>query len=835
MATRGGAASSSSSTGGGMKRVPTWLTVSNLKLDADLKRRHDAETSIEWEWHLDPDFECGLTHLDLEHLRDVAVRKGMGDDETRRIAWPIVLGIGLEPGERRDAGEYVDRAAYIEAARQLLDGGGGASSSRGGAGGGGDNSDDSALERPGRAPNDAATIEADVQRSLWAFTEGWSEARRQQLRESLRRVVAGSVHAQHGANPGCINYLQGFHSVAGVVLVVLKDEALAAAAMERLALYHLRDSTRSSPVNLLDAMELVSPLLRRADAQLHDAVFHKHNIPAHFSIEWLMTWHVHSDLDVMNVPEGMPGYDSSAGCVGGARRNAARLARATRLIDAFLLSHPLFSIYVGVAEMLRIKDRLMAIEHDWEMFQRLKKLRIARDEVRELELEHAVVMEGMAGAQSGGDKGGAGGDKDGSDTPGGTKKKKAWWRKRPKMKKSGSKKGGVVQTGSGGESDGIPGGLNSLSSSTAGLEPTTSGLPAKARSTPAPANSPPLPPRHVRNASIESNVSARSDRTGGSRGYTSDDNSAPPSGLQTPDLGFAEAGPSSLTATLGDEHEGGADALHDGDWVELARLDDLLRAAQDLFEAHPPATLYEDGGLIPPAGSACTMYPYPWWYHGFHLDDVTEKGMRALEVKETNRRVVVDHRWRDELAHERRGEMARSPLPPEIARGPPLNSADDAHSLDHSRPRRWTYAGDRRWDKVPPNFATRAKDYVANGSSTKAAGIVVFIAVAMDMYSTLYVRDTCGSSVNPLSIAINGGMCASRAWETMRTYVFFARCYHWMAWFLDLFTDPIFGELAAFCVRVLAAEVAWASELVPIPGGARRLVQALTSGIGPVG
>ena len=402
MATRGGAASSSSSTGGGMKRVPTWLTVSNLKLDADLKRRHDAETSIEWEWHLDPDFECGLTHLDLEHLRDVAVRKGMGDDETRRIAWPIVLGIGLEPGERRDAGEYVDRAAYIEAARQLLDGGGGASSSRGGAGGGGDNSDDSALERPGRAPNDAATIEADVQRSLWAFTEGWSEARRQQLRESLRRVVAGSVHAQHGANPGCINYLQGFHSVAGVVLVVLKDEALAAAAMERLALYHLRDSTRSSPVNLLDAMELVSPLLRRADAQLHDAVFHKHNIPAHFSIEWLMTWHVHSDLDVMNVPEGMPGYDSSAGCVGGARRNAARLARATRLIDAFLLSHPLFSIYVGVAEMLRIKDRLMAIEHDWEMFQRLKKLRIARDEVRELELEHAVVMEGMAGAQSGG-------------------------------------------------------------------------------------------------------------------------------------------------------------------------------------------------------------------------------------------------------------------------------------------------------------------------------------------------------------------------------------------------------------------------------------------------
>ena len=100
-----------------------------------------------------------------------------------------------------------------------------------------------------------------------------------------------------------------------------------------------------------------------------------------------MTWHIHSDLDVSNRPEGVPGYDSS-GPVGGARRNAARLARAARLIDAFLLSHPLFSVYVGVAEMCRIKDGLMAVEHDWEMFQRLKKLRIATDEARELSLIH---------------------------------------------------------------------------------------------------------------------------------------------------------------------------------------------------------------------------------------------------------------------------------------------------------------------------------------------------------------------------------------------------------------------------------------------------------------
>ena len=78
-------------------------------------------------------------------------------------------------------------------------------------------------------------------------------------------------------------------------------------------------------------------------------------------------------------------------------------------------------------------------------------------------------------------------------------------------------------------------------------------------------------------------------------------------------------------------------------------------------------------------------------------------------------------------------------------------------------------------------------------------------------------------------------LCVARAYETMRTYVFFARCYHWTAWFLDLFTDPIFGQLYAFVLRVAAARVSWASELVPVPGGARRVVQVLTSGAHALG
>ena len=262
--------------------------------------------------------------------------------------------------------------------------------------------------------------------------------------------------------------------------------------------------------------------------------------------------------------------------------------------------------------------------------------------------------------------------------------------------------------------------------------------------------------------------------------------------------------------------------MHDGDWVELARLDDLLRSAQDLFDAHPPTCLYEDVGLIPPSGSACTMYPYPWWFHGFHLEAVAPAAMSALDEKEKKRdkdakrdgqtrsggRVRVDRSWRDELAHERRGDMARSPLPADIARGPPpmtddsiaIRSATSAAAPRHRR----VYAGDRRWDKAPPGLPERIRNFIAEGSSTRVAAAVVFLAVVCDLYSTLYVSDTCGTSL-AAAAPINGGVCVARAYETMRTYVFFARCYHWTAWFLDLFTDPIFGQLYAFVLRVAAA------------------------------
>ena len=221
-------------------------------------------------------------------------------------------------------------------------------------------------------------------------------------------------------------------------------------------------------------------------------------------------------------------------------------------------------------------------------------------------------------------------------------------------------RGGGAPGGSGGESD------VSLKNRAGAIEPASSVSSPLGAAKPPKSPSPPLLPRHVRTVSVESNVSRGSDLTGG---YTTDEDR---DGARTPDLGFSPHAfdrPSSVAETIGEAE--GPDAMHDGDWVELARLDDLLRSAQDLFDAHPPTCLYEDVGLIPPSGSACTMYPYPWWFHGFHLEAVAPAAMNALDEKEKKRdkdakrdgqtrgggRVRVDRSWRDVLGKSSRSRI----------------------------------------------------------------------------------------------------------------------------------------------------------------------------------
>ena len=72
----------------------------------------------------------------------------------------------------------------------------------GGGGGGMRGIDGEALAvAAAREHRDSHVVECDVERSLWAFTMGWSDERRDAKRGELRRVINGSVCAHDAALP----------------------------------------------------------------------------------------------------------------------------------------------------------------------------------------------------------------------------------------------------------------------------------------------------------------------------------------------------------------------------------------------------------------------------------------------------------------------------------------------------------------------------------------------------------------------------------------------------------------------------------------------------------
>jgi hypothetical protein len=287
-------------------------------------------------------------------LARLAATRGLADASARRLAWPRLLGIDLSS---------IDHDAY-----------------------------DAALSR---AHPDASVVDADVARSLWPFTDGWSDRDRAARRDALRRVIHAAVCAHESHAPRLVSYYQGFHDVASVLALVLDDERVARAACERLALFHLRDCTRPTLQPALDALELIPPLLRAVDPELHRHAFRRRNASAsssglgtHFAVAWSLAWHLHGlgDGEAMEgTPRGRAGdavearddAEDARVRIRAERGNARRLAVASRLVDAFLTSHPAFPLYVGCAAMRRHRTRLLkvGIEEPAELHQALVKLR----------------------------------------------------------------------------------------------------------------------------------------------------------------------------------------------------------------------------------------------------------------------------------------------------------------------------------------------------------------------------------------------------------------------------------------------------------------------------
>lgn len=105
-------------------------------------------------------------------------------------------------------------------------------------------------------------VQLDVVRSLFHLLPGGSPEQLAQRQCELKRVITGVV-----ASHPDVHYYQGLHDVAGVLLLVLGEDA-AYVHLERLVQHHLRDCTRSNLSPVMNLLKLLPVLLARADPQL---------------------------------------------------------------------------------------------------------------------------------------------------------------------------------------------------------------------------------------------------------------------------------------------------------------------------------------------------------------------------------------------------------------------------------------------------------------------------------------------------------------------------------------------------------------------------------------
>jgi hypothetical protein len=272
--------------------------------------------------------------VDLHRLRRLAAVRGLGTHALRSRAWPLLLGAA-----RPALSDAADLAALAQSDHR-----------------------------------DRSTVEVDVARSLWAFTDGWEAGARDAVRAGLKRVLNAAVAAGEGtgsagekervgaapatagrpASPSPppqasasatapstsapVHYYQGLHDVASVLLLVTGSEPAAFRLLRRLCVGPLRDCTRRTLAPALGAVSLLPTLLASADPAL---ATHLAPTPPHYALPWHLTWFAHG------TPPG-PGA----------------LAGAARLFDLFAATHPLMPLYVAAAALISGRDALLAADGD---------------------------------------------------------------------------------------------------------------------------------------------------------------------------------------------------------------------------------------------------------------------------------------------------------------------------------------------------------------------------------------------------------------------------------------------------------------------------------------
>ncbi|KAF1795543.1 Rab-GTPase-TBC domain [Phytophthora cactorum] len=184
------------------------------------------------------------------------------------------------------------------------------------------------------AHRDAAQVEKDVERSLWHYDvlQGLKESERRVKRRALTQIILGVLNANDE-----LFYFQGYHDIVSVFLLTLGNSTTTMQAVQNVSESYQREPMRSGFEQVMAATRLLFPLLDAADELLFQHL-HASGVEPFFALPWMITWFAHQ---------------------------LKRFGDVTRLYDVFLVTHPLFSLYVSAGVVLEAREKILHCERDF--------------------------------------------------------------------------------------------------------------------------------------------------------------------------------------------------------------------------------------------------------------------------------------------------------------------------------------------------------------------------------------------------------------------------------------------------------------------------------------
>ena len=220
-----------------------------------------------------------------------------------------------------------------------------------------------------RRCQDHYQIDLDVARCTWHLLTGDQRAQRYQMEHKRNKAVARIIrrkqrrlglfinltllmHSEGDNNDthkeARLRYYQGYHDVACIFLTTLASGSttpgphpappaleLPARVLHQVSQSHLSDYLKDNFMDLQTALRLfIFPLLAVLDRPVHDHLYAAEMEPF-FCLSWIITWFSHDIRDT---------------------------ALCKRLFDVFLVSHPLFPLYVSIAMVVHPINRRLVLE-----------------------------------------------------------------------------------------------------------------------------------------------------------------------------------------------------------------------------------------------------------------------------------------------------------------------------------------------------------------------------------------------------------------------------------------------------------------------------------------